>query len=102
MKKTKLRESARGEECALQIHPYCNGDRRTTVLCHLPSNAGMANKSSDLFAVYGCSACHDIVDRRFPQAVKNLSKEEILLCILRAINRTHQRMIEKGLINVSG
>lgn len=84
----------------MQIHPYCNGDRRTTVLCHIPSHSGIGAKSPDMHAVYGCSTCHDIIDHRFPQAVKNLSREEILLCMLRALNRTHQRMIEKGLIRV--
>jgi len=94
----KLRDSARGEECTLQIHPHCNGNPETVVLCHLPSGSGMGQKSPDWFAVYGCSSCHDIIDGRV-----NLSSDielELLKIINRALFRTLTRMIEKGLIKI--
>lgn len=100
MKKTKLSESARGEECALQIHPYCIGGTETTVLCHLPSNSGVANKSPDWWSTYGCMVCHSVLDGRHTQAIKELGSEEIMACAMRGLFRTHQRMIEKGLIRV--
>jgi hypothetical protein len=47
-KQTKLTKAARGEECTLQIHPYCNDNPETVVYCHLPSpDKGMALKSPD-------------------------------------------------------
>lgn len=103
MKTSKLRQSARGEECALQIHPYCLGNTETTVLAHLPSlGHGMALKSPDHWAVYACQACHDIIDSRNPQALRELGRMEVQECMMRGLYRTQQRMIEKGLLMVKG
>ena len=98
----KLRESARGEECTLRIHPYCNGDPATTVLCHLPSGSGWGQKSPDWFAVYGCSNCHDIIDGRVtdPQIRIMLGRTELSELVMPALFRTWERMIEKGLIKI--
>jgi hypothetical protein len=93
----KLRDSARGEECTLQIHPYCNGNPETVVLCHLPSGSGMGQKSPDWFAVYGCSSCHDIIDGR---VANNFSNGTITVLEQSALFRTWTRMIEKGLIKI--
>ena len=94
----KLRDSARGEDCTLQIHPYCNGNPETVVLCHLPSGSGMGQKSPDWFAVYGCSSCHDLIDNRTRQ--NGIDSIEIRYYSHRALFRTWSRMIEKGLIKI--
>lgn len=100
---SKIRDSARGEDCTLQIHPYCNGNPATVVLCHLPSERkGVALKSPDHWAAYGCSACHDVIDSRNPQAIQALGWPEIERCMMRGLYRTQQRLIEKGLIIVKG
>ncbi|MBP7253873.1 MAG: DUF1364 family protein [Alphaproteobacteria bacterium] len=97
-----LTESARGEECTLMIAPYCNNNPETVVLCHLPSQgSGMALKSPDHWAAYGCSACHDILDQRNPQAIRAIGREEIMRCMFRGLYRTQQRLIEKGLMRVA-
>ena len=96
----KLRDSARGEDCTLQIHPYCNGNPETTVLCHLPSGSGMGQKSPDWFAVYGCSDCHDVIDSRKGVLDVTLPPEEIKNLSSTALFRTWNRMIEKGLIRI--
>lgn len=94
---SKLRKSARGEDCTLQLFPYCNQNPETTVLCHLPSEQkGMAIKSPDWWGVYGCSACHDILDGRRKE--KSLPPYELLQCTLWALYRTQKRMREKGII----
>lgn len=94
----KLRNSAKGEECTLQIHPYCNGNPETVVLCHLPSGSGMGQKSPDWFAVYGCSTCHDIIDGRVSvDEGLGMAIHEIKLD---ALFRTWARMTEKGLIKI--
>ena len=94
-----LRKSANGEECTLQIHPYCNGNTETTVLCHLPcEDKGVALKGPDWWAVYACSSCHDIIDARNPQAARDLGWAEIERCIRRGLYRTQKRMIEKGVM----
>ena len=93
----KLRDSARGEDCTLQIHPYCNGNPETVVLCHLPSGSGMGQKSPDWFAVYGCSSCHDIIDGRITNTFSNGT---VTVLEQNALFRTWSRMIEKGLIKI--
>jgi predicted CxxxxCH...CXXCH cytochrome family protein len=93
----KLRESARGEDCTLRIFPHCNENPETTVLCHLPSGAGMGQKSPDWYGVYGCSSCHDIIDYRNRQG---FSEEEVALFSQVALYRTWERMIDKGLIKI--
>jgi len=94
----KLRDSARGEDCTLRIHPYCNENPETVVLCHLPSGSGMGQKSPDWFAVYACSGCHDIIDYRNP--AHNLSNFQLEEARSMGLYRTWDRMIEKGLIKI--
>ena len=95
---SKIRKSAKGEDCCLQIHPYCNGNPETVVLCHINSEAkGWALKSPDWWAVYGCSSCHDIIDGR--RSV-DLDRDEIMSCIMRGLFRTQSKLMEKGLISV--
>lgn len=99
---SKITDSARGEECTLMIAPYCNHNTETVVLCHLPSlGHGMSLKSPNHWAVYGCSSCHDILDQRNPQAIRSIGWEEITQCMLRALYRTQQRLIDKGLMKVA-
>lgn len=96
----KLRDSARGEECTLQIHPYCEGSSESIVLCHLPSEGhGIALKSPDHWSVYGCGVCHAIIDGR--QSC-DIEREEIEACKTRGLYRTWERMIAKGLITIKG
>lgn len=66
IKSNKIRQSARGEECTLQIAGVCNHDPATTVLCHIGFNDGTAKRRrpNERNAVYGCSACHDVIDGR--------------------------------------
>lgn len=93
-----LRKSARNKPCCLQIHPFCNGNPETVVLCHLPSTSkGISFKSPDWMGVYGCSSCHDVIDGR---AKHDLPKEEIMRSMLRALERTWRIMIDEGLITV--
>ncbi len=94
---SKLRKSARGEECTLQIHPYCNGNPETVVLCHLPSGSGMGQKSPDWWAAYGCSACHDVIDGRSGDLLDADIRNE---CMRRGHFRTLYLMIQKGLIKI--
>ncbi|WP_317177187.1 DUF1364 domain-containing protein [Pectobacterium sp. HCp5_1] len=95
-----LRDSARGQVCTLQISGICNFNRETTVLCHLPSlTHGMAYKSDDFYAVFGCSACHDVIDGRMPYDWRPGEKEETYLAALHATWRTWfegELLAEKG------
>lgn len=95
-KQTKLTRAARGEDCTLQIHPYCNDNPETVVYCHLPSpDKSIALKSPDYWGVYGCSACHAVIDGH---TKTELTKFEIMQCMWRARYRTMKRQIEQGVI----
>ena len=92
----KLRESARGKDCALRLPGHCNGDPATTVLCHLPHGGrGVATKASDDHAVFACAGCHDALDRR---ALPRVSQAELYECMVRALAETHAIWREEGLV----
>ena len=60
---SKLRKSAKGKDCTLNIVGVCNHNPETTVLAHLPSEfKGMGNKSPDYCACFACSDCHSFMD----------------------------------------
>lgn len=94
---SKIRKSARGEECAVRIPGVCNFDPDTTVLAHL-NGGGMGMKHLDIHGAYSCSACHDEYDGR----VKSLlhSKDEIELYFLEGMVRTQIKLLKKGLIKI--
>jgi hypothetical protein len=93
LRSKKLRNSARGQDCTMQVVGVCNFNSETTVLAHLDSeNKGTAYKSSDLFAVYACSDCHSWLDQH------KGNKEDRLFYSLRALDRTHRIMTNTGLI----
>lgn len=98
MKQSKLTKAARGQQCTIQIHPYCNMDPETVVFCHAPSeDKGVGIKSPDFWGADGCSVCHDIVDSR--RSV-DISTDDIKDCFYRGIYRTIKRRIEQGIIKV--
>jgi len=87
----KIRQSARGECCALRTSPQCGYDDETVVFAHLNSNhRGMGLKSPDLFGVYSCSMCHAELDSSKVEAADQL----------RALMDTQMKLCEKGLIVV--
>lgn len=99
----KVRDSARGEDCTLQIHPWCNSNPETVVFAHLPSSGhGMGLKSPDYWGVYACSGCHDVLDQRNPQAIRELGWEEVQACMMRGLYRTQERLVAKGLMTIKG
>ncbi len=94
---SKLRKSAKGRDCQLMIHPYCNQNPETVVLCHLPSaDKGWAIKSPDFFASFGCSSCHDVIDGRMKTDLPQL---EIERCMMRGLFRTQKIWFEEGFLS---
>lgn len=95
---SKLTKAARGQECTIQIYPYCNFNPETTVFAHAPSeDKCLSRKSPDWWGADSCSACHDIVDGRIRT---DLAADEIYRCFMRGVFRTIKRRIEQGLISV--
>lgn len=96
----KLTQSAKGEDCTLNTHA-CNHNPETTVLCHLNESwagKGLGIKASHLGAVYGCADCHRVYDLNLWD---DSEREIIYWFLLRALYRTHVRMVEKRVLRVA-
>lgn len=97
---SRIRESARGEQCQIRIYQVCNHDPETTVLCHpneLGSGHGMGHKGIDELGAYGCFNCHNVYDRRVPLPA-HLTRLEVENAFHRGHQRTFVILREKGLI----
>lgn len=90
---SKIRKSARGEDCQIRIPGVCSFDPSTVVLCH-KGGAGVAMKSSDIHTAYGCYACHAVIDG----AKSEYAKDELKLMFYDGMVRTQKILLEKGLI----
>jgi hypothetical protein len=90
---SKLRRSARGQNCTFQIVGICNHDPETVVLCHIRDDAtAKSTKANDWSAAFGCVECHTAIDQH------RLSREDELFYSLRAMQRTQAYWISKGLV----
>ena len=79
---TNLRKLAEGKDCLFRLPGICNGNSETTVLCHIKRGWLGSLKPPDVIAVWGCSDCHDCVDRRRGNP---WTEEELDSMILRAL-----------------
>jgi hypothetical protein len=96
---SKIRAAAKGQECTLNIAGVCSYDDTTTVLCHLPDEShGVGRKSDDLSACFGCSSCHDALDRRSG----GLPDDEREFYMRRAMVRTWRILVDMGIIAIKG
>ena len=92
-KQTKIRKSARGEDCALRLGACSHPE--TVILAHIGRNRGMGIKCADYFAVYACSNCHDIIDYRVQS---EFSRDQLETEKLRALEETQGKLVNKGLL----
>ncbi len=93
-KSAKLRNSANGRECTLNIVNICNYDRETVVLAHINTDFGkMGGKSDDYSACFACSNCHEAIDGH------RVNKEDNLFYTRRAMVRTWQIWFKEGIIS---
>jgi len=94
-KQTKIRQSARGEDCSLRLG-HCSSPE-TVILAHIGKHRGMGMKCADYFAVYACHNCHDVIDGR---ERRTCTYAELEAEKLRALEETQGKLFEKGLMNV--
>lgn len=89
---TDLTKLARDRECLIRIPGVCNGDRETTVLCHIRmiGVSGGGLKAPDLLGAHGCSACHAVVDG---QTKSEYGPGERRLLLLEGMARTQAWLI---------
>jgi hypothetical protein len=94
----KLLDSARGEDCTMEIPGVCNHDSETVVFAHSnlsEDGKGIGQKADDCFGAYACSACHTWLDAH------KSSREYEIYMFTRALKRTWRRMLDKGVLRVS-
>jgi len=93
LRSKKILDSARGEPCQIRIPGVCNRNLETTVACHL-NGSGIGTKHSDIFVAYGCSACHDEIDRR----TRRIPIKDARCFLIEGVIETQQILIDKELI----
>lgn len=59
-----LRTLARDKDCFLRLPGVCNWKPETVVLCHIKRGWCGSLKPPDIVGVWGCCACHDVIDGR--------------------------------------
>ena len=96
-KLTKIRKSARLQECQVRIPQVCNFDETTTILAH-KNGAGIALKANDIHASYCCSDCHNEIDSLLGNRKSDFSDDEILIMFYEGIFRTQLLLIDQRLI----
>jgi hypothetical protein len=98
-----IRKSASGEQCQIRIPGACNGNKETVVWCHGNGSAagkGLGMKAPDLIGAYGCSACHDVYDRRAP-APDGMTREQVELAFCEGVWRSQRILVDKGLLRAA-
>ena len=96
---SKIRKSARGQQCQIRLPGLCSHNPETVVLAHyrLAGTCGMGMKPNDIQAAYACSLCHDAADGRLKT---DLSRDEIQTAFAEGVMRTQQILIKQGLLKV--
>lgn len=98
MKTSKIRQSARGQDCLVRVPGICNGNPETVVLAHI-NGGGAGMKAHDIHGAYCCSDCHTFLDGGY---VKTTTRQYRDLLHLEGIVRTQLKLIEAGFIEVRG
>ena len=98
MKTSKIRQSARGQDCLVRVPGICNGNPETVVLAHI-NGGGVGMKAHDIHGAYCCSDCHTFLDGGY---VKTVTREYRDLLHLEGVVRTQLKLIESGFIVVRG
>ena len=98
MAQTKITKSARGEDCSIRLPTICSFDESKTVFCHINTVfKGTGLKSPDLFGIYGCSDCHDVLDGRRKHS---FTEAELYEATLDALVETQYKLVSKELIKI--
>jgi len=97
---SKIRKSARNEDCQVRIPGICTFDSTTTIWSHYRGEAGgkgMSLKSDDLCGAYACTACDAVYDGQL-KAPPGMTREQIENDWLTGHIRSMRILLRKGLI----
>ena len=84
---SKIRKSARGQQCQIRLAGICNHNPETVVLAHyrMAGTCGMGMKPREIQAAYACSRCRYASDGRLKP---DLSPDEIQTALAEGVMRT--------------
>ncbi len=97
---SKQTRPAQGQPCTLRYFgAECRGD---VVACHVkPQGHGsVGKKPHDVFSVFGCQGCHDVLDRRGNEWLE-VRPDIYWEVILRALVETITIKMQEGLVEVA-
>lgn len=94
---SKIRESARGQDCLVRLPGVCSFNRETVIAAHIRISGlcGIGIKPSDLLTVRACSNCHDVMDGRAKAA---FPAEQLKIYVHEAHCRTLVEYEKEGLV----
>lgn len=95
-------QSARDQDCTLQISGFPCAPNETVVLAHIPlaGNHGAGLKADDVCSCYACATCHDLLDGRLPGLPKDSA--DWYFYALRGLARTLRAMYDAGILTIKG
>ena len=99
----KLRNSAKGQDCTINIPGRCSYDTEKTMLCHFPDDSGtgvMGSKSDDTCAGFGCHECHTLMDNRNLFYKAGFTEADYWYFVHRSMVRTLRKWVEMELIKL--
>lgn len=99
-KTSKIRQSARGEDCTINLEGVCNYNPETVVWAHSNDQKhgkGMGLKANDEWGAYACFSCHSCVDGQSKRP-SWLTKEDVDLAFDFAIEKSRAILMRKGLL----
>jgi hypothetical protein len=97
---SKIRESARGEECLVRLPETCKWLPEYTIWSHAPFSSGGKGrgiKAIDLAGAYCCTACDAVVDGQ-AKPPAGYTKQDVAVAWFHGHLRSLVRLQEKGLI----
>lgn len=97
---SKIRQSARGEDCTINLPGVCNYNLESVVWAHsnrYEHGKGMGLKAKDEHGAYACYDCHMTYDRQRKRP-EHLSLENVEDAFTMAMIKSRQILKDKGLI----
>lgn len=97
---SKIRESARGEDCTVRLPGVCTFDPAMTIWSHARWNSagkGKSIKAVDLAGAYACTSCDQVYDGQM-KPPPGMTREQIDMDWMHGHLRSLVRLVQKGLI----
>lgn len=97
---SKIRDSARGEECTVRIIGVCTRDPKTVIWSHArwqSAGRGKSIKAIDLAGAYACTACDAVYDGQVKRP-EGMTQQQVDMDWCMGHFRSLLRLKEKGLI----